>query len=249
VAQCMLLQGQRVTETGAAGGEPTGPAAGGSVVGTGSAADQLTGVLRRQILEGRIPPDAPLREVALAESFGVSRNTVRAAIHGLVHEGLARHERNRGALVVRLVEEDAHDLYAARRLLEVSAADRLPVALESQIATVGAAYDDLADAVASGQWTKVVVADVAFHRSIVGLHHSPRLLRMFKTMESELAYFMSLIRLREQEEERPEHILAEHRAVQQAITDRAPRAARAAIAGHLAYYEERASRLLDDHPE
>jgi DNA-binding GntR family transcriptional regulator len=223
-----------------------GPTARKETVGSASAPDQVIGLLRREILEGRIPPDAPLREVALAESFGVSRNTIRAAIHGLVHEGLARHERNRGALVIRLVEEDAHDLYAARRLLEVSAADRLPTALEGQIAAVGSAYDDLADAVASGQWTEIVLADVAFHRSIVGLHGSPRLLRMFTTVESELAYFMSLIRLREQEEEHPEHILAEHRAVSQAIADRAPRAARAAIAGHLAHYEERASRLLDD---
>lgn len=226
-------------------GSPASTARTNQVV-SASAADQVIGLLRRQIFEGRIPPDAPLREVALAESFAVSRNTIRAAIRGLVHEGLARHERNRGALVVRLVEDDARDLYAARRLLEVSAADRLPVALEREIATVGAAYEDLAEAVASSQWTEVVLADVAFHRSIVGLHGSPRLLRMFKTMESELAYFMSLIRLREQEEEHPEHILAEHRAVWEAIADRAPRAARAAIAGHLAYYEERASRLLDE---
>lgn len=225
--------------------DQSAPPAGEDLSGA-SAADQVVGVLRRQILENKIAPDSPLREMALSESFGVSRNTIRAAIRGLVHEGLARHEHNRGAVVVRLREEDAHDLYAARRLLEVSAADRLPVALESQIAAVSAAYDELARAVTTGQWAEIVVADVGFHRSLVGLHGSPRLLRMFTSMQSELAYFMSLIRLREQEEEHPEHILAEHRAVSDAVTARSVRAARAAIAGHLAYYEERASRLLDD---
>jgi DNA-binding GntR family transcriptional regulator len=210
-----------------------------------SSADQVIVALRRQILEHEIGPDMPLREVALAETFGVARHTVRAAIRALVHEGLARHERNRGAVVIVLTEEDAHDLYAARRLLEVSAADRLPIALERQIAAVGAAYQDLADVVPRGRWTEIVAADVAFHRSIVGLHGSARLLRMFTGIESELAYFMSLIRLREREEERPEHMLAEHRTLLDAILERQTRAARAAIAAHLAYYEERASRLLD----
>jgi DNA-binding GntR family transcriptional regulator len=213
-----------------------------------SAAEQVARVLRRQILENEIAPDAPLREIAVAKSFGVSRNTVRAAIRSLVHEGLARHEHNRGAVVVRLHEADAHDLYAARRLLEVSAADRLPVALETQIAAVAEAYEELAHAITTGLWAEIVIADAGFHRSIVGLHGSPRLTRMFTAMESELAYFMSLIRLREQEEEHPEHVLAEHRALLEAIQSRGVRAARAAIAGHLAYYEERASRLLDDSP-
>src|SRR5262249_11060440 len=158
----------RVTEGGTQRNGPTASRTPRDAAPSGSAPDQVIGLLRRQILEGRIPPDAPLREVAFAESFGVSRNAIRAAIHGLVHDGLARHERHRGALVVRLLEEDAHDLYAARRLLEVAAADRLQVAVEGQIAAVGAAYDDLAEAVASGQWTEVVLADVAFHRSIVG---------------------------------------------------------------------------------
>jgi DNA-binding GntR family transcriptional regulator len=223
------------------GGRPRADGAAGS-----SAPDQVVGALRRQILEGRIAPDSPLREAALADSFGVSRNTIRAAIRDLVHEGLARHERNRGAIVVRLTDEDAHDLYAARRLLEVSAADRLPVALERHIDAVTAAYDDLARVVTGGRWDEIVVADAAFHRSIVGLHGSARLLRMFTAMESELAYFMSLIRLREHEEERPEQILAEHRALLEPITGREPRPARAAIAAHLAYYEERASLLLDE---
>jgi len=211
-----------------------------------SAPDHVIGVLRRQILDSEIPPDAPLREVALAESFGVSRNTVRAAIHGLVHEGLVRHVRNRGAVVVRLTEDDARDIYASRRLLEVSAADNLQQASAAQIEAVAAAYEDLAAAVKSARWSEIVVADVAFHRSVIGLHGSPRVLRMFTVLESELAYFMSLIRLREHEEERPEHILAEHYAVVEAVSERSPRAARAAIAAHLTYYEERARSLLDD---
>jgi DNA-binding GntR family transcriptional regulator len=232
------------TDSGASG--PSAAAASELPVAGSSASDQVVTRLRRQILEGRIAPNAPLREVALAESFGVSRNTIRAAIHTLAHEGLARHERNRGAVVVRLIDEDAHDLYAARRVLEVTAAEKLPVVLERHIDDVGAAYDRLARAVGSGHWTDVVMADIGFHGSIVGLHGSPRLMRMFAGIESELAYFLSLIRLRELEEERPEHILAEHRALYEAIRAREVRAARAAIAAHLAYYEERASRLLDD---
>lgn len=213
---------------------------------TPSASDQVVGVLRTLILKGEVEPGMQLREVVLSESFDVSRNTIREAIRQLVHEGLLRHDRHRSAVVVKLDDDDVADLYAARRVLEISAADRVRSAGRETLEAVQAAFARLEASVASGEWSEVVAADVAFHKSVVGLHGSPRLQKCFETIESELAYFLSLIRLAEKEEEEPERILAEHDVILQAVLVADAAWASTAVAAHLTYYEERAHAVLRD---
>jgi DNA-binding GntR family transcriptional regulator len=45
----------------------------------GTDAQTVYADLRGQILSGALPPGTPLREIALAERFGVSRTPVRGA--------------------------------------------------------------------------------------------------------------------------------------------------------------------------
>ena len=54
-----------------------------------SVVDRVVDALRRALFEGELDPGTPLREVALAESLGVARSTVREALGHLVAEGLA----------------------------------------------------------------------------------------------------------------------------------------------------------------
>jgi DNA-binding GntR family transcriptional regulator len=208
-----------------------------------SAPDQIVGVLRQMIFEGRIAPGTPLREAALASTFDVSRNTLREAIRSLVHEGLARHERNRGAVVVSLGDSDARDLYAARQVLEPTAVAALDAASQESIDAVQRAFDGLERALSGGAWSAIIDADIAFHRSIVGLHGSERLVRCFAVIESELAYFLSLIRLGEHEHERPQDLLDEHATILHAVLARDSDEARARVIAHLTYYEQRARSL------
>ena len=53
------------------------------------------------ILRGEIEQGQPLREVSLAASIGVSRNTMREAIRVLAREGIVTHEMHHGAMVTR----------------------------------------------------------------------------------------------------------------------------------------------------
>ena len=61
-----------------------------------STVDRVADELRRAVFDGELESGTPLREVALAESLGVSRPTVREALGVLVAEGLATREPNRG---------------------------------------------------------------------------------------------------------------------------------------------------------
>ena len=64
-----------------------------------STVDRAAAELRRAIFDGEIESGTPLRELALAESLGVSRPTVREALGMLVAEGLATRQPNRGVNV------------------------------------------------------------------------------------------------------------------------------------------------------
>src|SRR4249919_1998945 len=63
-----------------------------------STVDRVAEELRRAVFEGELESGTPLREVALADSLGVSRPTLREALALLVAEGLATREPVRGAL-------------------------------------------------------------------------------------------------------------------------------------------------------
>ena len=51
----------------------------------------------------------------MAESIGISRNTLRDAIRVLARQGLVTHTMHRGAVVTTLSEEDVADLFRVRR--------------------------------------------------------------------------------------------------------------------------------------
>ena len=53
-----------------------------------STTDRVAGALREMIFAGDLSPGGPLREVTLAESFGVARSTVREALQVLTAEKL-----------------------------------------------------------------------------------------------------------------------------------------------------------------
>lgn len=75
-------------------------------------------VLSDALLSARIAPGSPLREVALAEVFGVSRERVRKVLQRLGAERLLDLIPNRGAFAGAPTLDQAREVYEARRILE-----------------------------------------------------------------------------------------------------------------------------------
>ena len=82
---------------------------------------QVADALREAILSGELQPGEKLREVDLAERFGVSRNPVREAIGELEQQGLIISQPNRGKTVVSPTDEDLRQSYQVRACLELLA--------------------------------------------------------------------------------------------------------------------------------
>jgi DNA-binding GntR family transcriptional regulator len=102
--------------------------------------DWVTEELRKAIVELRLRPGAPLREVALAEQLGVSKTPLREAFARLEQEGLVETTSFKGAVVTGYSERDLNEIYDLRALLEGAAARS---AAEGSTADMLAALSDV----------------------------------------------------------------------------------------------------------
>ncbi len=190
--------------------------------------DTLTDWLTADILSGRIAAGSHLAEVELAESYGVSRQTLRLALGQLVHSGLLRREAHRGSWVARLDEDDLRDLYGFRQLIEVEAARRLAQHPED-LPPVEDAVAMLKRLRRDAPWDAVSAADFGFHRALVATFGSVRRSRAHEQLCNETR--LSLVPVKSYRD--PRYMYQEHADIVRALKTGDPDAAEARIRRHL----------------
>lgn len=153
-----------------------------------STVERVTAELRRAVFEGEVESGTPLRELALAESLGVSRPTVREALMALVAEGLATREPNRGVSVATPRADSVRDVCAARWVLEGAGVRAWATASDDARKRVRVTLEAYTTAVRSGQasYEELNERHLAFHVSLVELTGSPRLVQMAESLMDEL---------------------------------------------------------------
>jgi GntR family transcriptional regulator of gluconate operon len=132
--------------------------------------------LRLAIISREFAPGEHLRELPLAQRFGVSRVPVREALIRLAHEGLVRGEPRRGAFVVGMSLADVREVYDVRTLLEVRAS-RLAAksATSENIGNLRRIIKEFNREAKKGNSEVLAAVDIAFHREIVMSAHHRRL--------------------------------------------------------------------------
>jgi DNA-binding GntR family transcriptional regulator len=159
-----------------------------------STVDRVAEELRRAVFEGELESGTPLREVALAESLGVSRPTLREALAVLVAEGLASREPNRGVTVASPDPDSVRDVSRVRAVLEQAGVRHWPTAGEQARDDVRRALADYEQAVADGaSYQTLNQRHLAIHLSLVGLTESPRLVAMAESVVAELRLALAQI--------------------------------------------------------
>lgn len=158
-----------------------------------STVDRVVEELRRALFEGEISPGTPLREVALAESLGVSRPTIREALAALIAEGLADRIPNRGTAVRTLTPDDVLDVCNARLALELAGISRWNDAPEEARQAVRDALTDFSRLTPRSSAADITAAHLAIHQSLTGLTGSPRLVAMAETLYAEIRLALASI--------------------------------------------------------
>lgn len=152
-----------------------------------STVDRVVEELRRALFEGELDPGTPLREVALADSLGVARSTVREALGVLVAEGLADRVPNKGTAVHALTPQEIRDVCRARAVLETAGVQRWHDASEQArdaVRSALTAFTRLADSGATSQ--ELTAAHLQIHQALTGLTESPRLVAMAESLYAEI---------------------------------------------------------------
>lgn len=159
-----------------------------------STVDRVVDELRRAVFDGELEAGTPLRELALADSLGVSRPTVREALALLVAEGIAAREPHRGVWVTLPDPDSIADVCRARQVLETAGARCWSTASQEARLAVREALDDYLAAVKDGAtYQELNERHLALHISFVGLTESPRVIAMAEALMGELKVALAQI--------------------------------------------------------
>jgi DNA-binding GntR family transcriptional regulator len=150
--------------------------------GADPAAEQIARALEQDIVLGRLPPAAKLREEDLAERFSASRHQVREGLARLDRMGIVIKERNRGVSVRRFSAEEVRQIYEVREIVQRQAAlmIKLPVA-EAAIARLKAINADYEMAVEAGDFQRIHKTNDLFHTELFRLCGNELLLQLVKS--------------------------------------------------------------------
>lgn len=127
--------------------------------------DEIYQRIYEAVLDHRLLPGMKLKEVALAEVFGVSRNVIRKVLARLAYNKLVLLRRNRGAMLASPSVEESRDLFAARRAIEGAVIDRLARTItHAQIKELRVIAKKEQDAYRRGEMRKGLKLSIQFHR-------------------------------------------------------------------------------------
>ncbi|WP_116138608.1 GntR family transcriptional regulator [Trinickia diaoshuihuensis] len=145
-----------------------------------SASRMVADALRAAIVDGRLPPGAPLRQDAVARHFSVSAIPVREALRQLESEGWAKVEMHKGATVAPLSAFEAREIYEIRAALEGLALTlAIPQHTEETLREVQALYEA---AELERDPALYVARNEAFHMGLYAPAGRPQLLEMIGTL-------------------------------------------------------------------
>ena len=87
--------------------------------------DEIFARIHQAVLDPRLQPGTKLKEVALADAFGVNRAVVRKVLARLSYQRLVALRPNRAAVVASPSIGESRDIFAARRVVEAAIVDRV----------------------------------------------------------------------------------------------------------------------------
>lgn len=206
-------------------------------------AETIAKHLRREILRGRLPPGASIKERDNAADLGVSRTPMREAIRILAKEGLVVLRPSRSPIVAqhdfKEVSDQAQVLIALEKLsAEVACAE----ATDDDIARIAAIVRHMSEHFDDTDPLDMFEIDMSFHTAIAEASHNRALAETHRTFLQRLwrARYLAASQRRNRE-----RVVNEHTRILDALKRRDPDAARSAIDNHLWHLAEDIRKVME----
>ncbi|WP_417674126.1 GntR family transcriptional regulator [Roseibium sp.] len=207
-------------------------------------ADEIAVRLRRDILRGKLPPDAPIKERDNASELGVSRTPMREAIRMLAKEGLVILRPSRSPIVARPSFKEISDQVAVLLVLEKLSAELACVnATETDLEELRAINQRMSDCYDQADPLDLFEIDMGFHTAIAKASHNTSL------AETHRAYLARLWRARflaASQKRNRARVVGEHRVILDALEAHDVEAVRAGIDWHLGHLADDIRPIIED---
>ena len=151
--------------------------------------DRVIAEMRRRIISGELEAGVNLSEIALAESFGVSRTPVREALKRLQSEGLVTIRPRVGTFVTTPSRREITELFEMKELLEGAAARLL--ALRGRVPELDRLEQNLVEAdmaVTANDSPRYAQLVQEFHDLLITGADNAKLEAHYRTLMNQLAY-------------------------------------------------------------
>ncbi len=129
--------------------------------------DEVLRQIEQAVLDHRLPPGTKLKEVQLANLFGVKRGMIRKVLMRLAYSRLVDQTPNRGATVAKPSVEEGRDLFSTRRVIESAILESLIERVdEKMIENLRKMLDQEQKAYGGGKSGEALALSVDFHRQL-----------------------------------------------------------------------------------
>lgn len=154
---------------------------------------QAADLLRRQILRGELRAGERLLETPIADRFGLSRGTIRAALRRLIEEGLICHVPYTGYQVIDFSDRDLWELYTLRGALESLGTRLAALRIDADgIGQLRALFAQLLAAAQAEDHERADRLDRELHKLIIQLSGHERLLEHYVRVENQFRVYIAL---------------------------------------------------------
>lgn len=145
-------------------------------------AEQIAAALRHEIITGQLAAGTKLRQIEIAQRFGVSTTPVREAFGLLQSDGLVQIDPHRGVTVFLPTVQDLVEHYEIRMALEMLAAEKAAACFQAQDAPPLIAILD--EMHTTSDAALYVERNQQFHLRLYSLSGHSRLLTMIEELRN-----------------------------------------------------------------
>ena len=194
--------------------------------------------LRRAILSGELAEGTALPETQTAQKLGVSRVPVREALVELERLGLVAFTGAGRACVRSFTDEDVHELFTFRAVLQTMAARHAAERLTGEDRQRLTAIVDRTER--AHDLTEISRLDAAFHDEVVAIARHRRLTRVWNDLRAQLELWLARLHRRRdhvKHDVRAATVRA-HRKMIDTLATRKPEAAGALMERHCSSWSE-----------
>ena len=155
--------------------------------------DDIVERIFNAVMDHRLRPGMKLTESALCAAFGVSRGRIRPILVKLGERGIVALHPNRGAFVASPTPEEAHDVFEARRTIELSVVRRAATRItKKQIRDLRGHVAGESAAITSGNRREAIGLSGQFHIRLAEVAGNPVLVRFVEELVARSSLIIAL---------------------------------------------------------